>query len=189
MCIFITAIIPADFDFVGAKSTLEKHAMLFKPLTNQSLESQLNGDRAVLARSSVCDCNTSLGCRGRLESTEQKYNSYLAEIGKLQKKGWSESKIKRWLKEKENSAERKIHEVEDESNEDLENWIEFITGFFSQNLTNRLGLMIHMFNGGLSDERIMLKGFERLEFTVDLIEKLKDFEEDTVYMISKTPMR
>lgn len=187
MCIFITAIIPADFDFAGAKPTLEKHGMLFEKIENQFLQNQIHGDIAVRASRSVCDCDTSLGSERRLKSVEQKYQNYHAEISTKRKKGWSDSKIKRWLKEKETTAERKLHSLEDKCNEDVNNWIEFITSLFSQNLTNRLGLMIHMFNGGLADERIILKGSERIEFTGDLIERLKDFEQDTVYMISKAP--
>lgn len=186
MCIFITAIIPADFDTAAAKPILEKHSMLFKPLANHFLESQLQGDRAVLARRSVCDCDTSLGCRGRLKFPEQ-HNKTSADI--LRKKGWTESKIKRWLHEKEHNAEKRIQEEEEKYNKDLNNWIEFLASLFSENITNRLGLMIHMFSGGLSEERILLKGVERLEFTADLIEILKGFEQDTVYMIAKAPMR
>lgn len=186
MCRFITAVVPADIDLQSVKPLLDKYGMSFEEVRNSFVESQLEGDRYVRATRSVCDCDTGLGSSSDSPGEVLTVATVSNDIDKLKKKGWSQHKIERWLAEKSGTVDRNQQAVRSKNDAELAQWREFISAMFSDTITKRLGLLIHMYNGTLEDEQIQIKRINRISLSEQFENKLLEMEEDVLYMISGT---
>lgn len=78
---------------------------------------------------------------------------------KFRRQGWSEAKIERWLEQKEQTKAR--HQREDEaraqvSTPELDQWINFVTDLLKSGKAPRLGLLLHLYRGGIESERVKI---------------------------------
>jgi hypothetical protein len=69
---------------------------------------------------------------------------------------------------------------------ELRQWREFINALLSGGFTERLGLLLHMYNGRLEDEQIRIKRIECLSLSEQFDNALLVMDEDVLYMVSKT---
>ncbi len=185
MCRFITAVVPAGIDLHSAKPLLDKYGMSFKEVRNPFLEAQLEGDRYLRATRSTCDCDSVLGSASNREAI-QTAAADTGDIEKLKKKGWSQHKIERWLAEKSGTTDRHQHTDRSKSVAELVQWREFISAMLSDKSTDRLGLLIHMYNGTLEDEQIQIKGINHISLSEQFENSLLEMEEDVLYLVSET---
>jgi hypothetical protein len=186
MCRFITAVVPADTDFQASRSLLDKYGMSFEEVRNSSVEAQLDGDRYVRATRSACDCDSVLGSAAIRREEMRAPETDFVEIGKLQKKGWSQHKIERWISEKSAHSERHQGQALNSQDAELARWREFVSTFLSSGFAKRLGILMHMYSGRLEDEQIRIKRIERLSLSKELDHELLGMDEDVLYMVSKS---
>lgn len=186
MCRFITAVVPSDTNFQDLKPLLEKYEMSFEEIKNSSVEAQFDGDLHVRATRSHCDCNSALGSASNQQEASQQDVTHRAEVAKLRKKGWSEHKIERWLVEKIGSTDRNQQQEQNKKDAELMRWREFIDAMLSGGFTKRFGLLLHMYGGALEDERIQIKGKERILLSEQFDNAMLTMDEDVLYMVSKT---
>jgi len=133
-----------------------------------------------------CDCGTAFGV-GLLNQTKAKRISK-EDIEKLEKKGWSSSKIERWKSDKLKSETKRREKNQMISNADydeLERWTAFLNEIFERNKINKFGLLLHWYSGGLNAERIKLKNKHRSKIKDISPAFFKHIEEDVLYEIVK----
>ena len=127
----------------------------------------------------MCDCGTYLGINNRRTSGDIDPER---EIGKLKKKNWSDTKINRWLDQKQSiKNERESPAMKDE----MTRWIGFIHEVLVTENTkvHKLGILLHMYSGHLDTENIVLKE-EKIEKTCEESDLL-DIEENRVCFFIK----
>lgn len=186
MCHFITAILPGNTDSRKAAEIFAQHKLGFEEIENESVRKFLeSGDLYILTTSGHCDCGTVLGSQYREpeRTAAQKEEFRNQEIAKLKKKGWSESKIKRWLREAELTAEKEKRERELAHEHGVRlasDWVSFIRDVLSSKVANRVGLLVHDYSGGLSS-RIPING--KMQIGVDELSEdvLLEMSEDVIY--------
>ncbi len=147
MCYYITATIPNHINLIKTSEILENHNLRFEEIINPSILNQTSNLYFYFRHTTgICDCETTLG---------SKINSHQSTISKLEKKGWSKTKINRWLSEKVRYEfkQKSNSEVLKKSNLlETEFWHQLILEFFSMNLCNEFGLLIHWYEGPLEEE-------------------------------------
>src|SRR5918999_3046360 len=112
MCHFITATLPHNVNPQSVASIFDSHKLGFEVISNPHVSSQIeSGDSYILTTRGHCDCGTAFGSLAHSDAS--KVVSYDRELKKFRKQGWSESKIQRWLTQKEQTKER--HQREDEA--------------------------------------------------------------------------
>lgn len=164
-----------------------KYGMLFKPIDNPFVSAQLPPGQYVRATRSVCDCGTALGslsAKDNQKSLAEGESAHAIAVAKLKKKGWSQAKIDRWQAEKETAAERSSLQRANSSGADLNSWCQFIQAFLTASEGKALGLILHMYNGTLAEEKIQISSVERLFVTDELEKNLLSIREDVLYLIS-----
>ena len=111
--------------------------------------------------------------------TEQREKPHSHWVKKLQKKGWGEAKIRRWIEEKEQVKQRR--EDEDEaylrsSPSPVKRWIEFLTSLIECGYTLKVGLLVHTYHSSVDTEKIDLAAKETVriaDLTPELLMKMK----------------
>lgn len=120
-----------------------------------------------------CDCGTALGSLNA--SAARGDQSYERELKKFRKQGWSEAKISRWLKQKEQTKEKHLREDEAHakgSTHELTQWVRFITAVLTSGYAHRIGLLLHWYHGGIESERISILRWDKVklaDLTPDLL--------------------
>ncbi|MBS1989233.1 MAG: hypothetical protein JSS83_01880 [Cyanobacteria bacterium SZAS LIN-3] len=185
MCIFITAVVPAEVDLKKSQALLQEHGMRFKSLENPHLQGQIEGAQYLCATGAICECSTVLGSNTEGRAREDRKQEFQHEIEKLRRKGWSQQKIERSLADKTNAANRDIDSAKAKHEAELTNWCNFIHAFLAQPGTPTLGLLLHMYSGGLATERIRIKRFEKLRVSGKLPSMLTAMENDVLYTFTK----
>lgn len=143
MCTFITATINEGADLKALEPVFTRWCEGFKVFTHRAIEMQLPAERVYLLHKGHCDCGTEIGCGP---------TSYLAHIAdkdlkKLEKKGWSEARIRRWQMEKLAAQERPKPKLLP----DVDDWLELIREVLGTPTVNTFGLMHHFYSGKLED--------------------------------------
>ena len=186
MCHFITATLPGDADQKQVAEIFARHKLNFEEIENESVRQFLNpGDIYILTTSGHCDCGTVLGSRYREPepTAEEKAKFRKRDIEKLQKKGWSQTKIDRWLKEAELTAdkEKRGEELAHEYGVRFAlDWVAFIRDILNLKAADRIGLLVHSYNGGLS-ARIPIGGKKQVNLNELNENVLLEMSEDVIY--------
>ncbi len=103
MCTYITAVIAADADEAAIRQCADQWGHGWKAIDNRHVLGQLRpGERYYLTTRGHCDCGTALGSMG--PEWEHRSKDPANKVPALRRKGWSEAKITRWLKDKERAA-------------------------------------------------------------------------------------
>lgn len=99
MCYYITSVVPNSTNIKILQTVLQNHRLDIGKINNPYIQKRLS-DRYFYFKPTtcICDCETALGKLNRPKKNI--HPSTNAEIGKLQKRGWSKTKINRWIKEK-----------------------------------------------------------------------------------------
>ncbi len=132
-------------------------------------------------RHSHCDCGTAIGgaVRGGASSPPGK-----AKLKKLRAKGWSETRIERWKREREAAVGRKHQSSFANQGEERDLWWSFITAVLESNLTRHLGLLKHWYSSDVFKEDFP---FSTHQLTIQNREAdyLADLSEDVLYVFEK----
>ena len=183
MCHYITASLPGNVNVDSMAAIFKSHKLGFELISNPHVSEHLEaGDLYVLTTRGHCDCGTALGSLD--VSAPSDGPGYERELKKFRKQGWSEAKINRWLEQKEQTKEK--HQREDEarargSTHELNQWVELITDVLKSGDARRLGLLLHLYHGGLESERINILRREKVKLTETTQELLIGIQEDVLY--------
>jgi hypothetical protein len=187
MCHYITATLSQKTDLEKAGEVFERFKLGFEVIHNPHIESQLPaGERYILTTRKYCDCGTALGSLSH--SFQNGPPSYEREVQKFRKQGWSEAKIKRWLTEKETAHEKANAKSQRESGSEdstVVSWVEFLTVALASGHTDRIGILLHWYQGSLTSERITLKNIVSLPIGKLTPEYLLKIEEDSLYTFAR----
>lgn len=184
MCHFITAALPKEADVTIAQQIFEQHKLGFKEIENQSVSQYLDkGDLYILTTRGMCDCGTLLAS-GHTENEAFNRLRYEEEsVKKFKSKGWSDTKIRRWLNEAEltrQKQEQKEELAHETALTAVDDWLNFIRDILSSGATNRVGLLVHLYDGGLGS-RIKIIGKGRIPVSKLTAEFLVNMREDVIY--------
>jgi hypothetical protein len=114
------------------------------------------------------------------------------KIRKLQSKGWSKSKIDRWLVQHDETVSRKDQRAKErevmsreQGTPDVEWWLSILKEVIDSGKTTSVGLLIHWYSGRLESERIQIH--ERSETSIDDTspELLLNMKHDTLYEFTR----
>jgi len=175
MCHFITLVVRGS-DRSSIASVVERHGRRAKPAHNASVASALTSDEAqYLTTVSYCDCGTALG-----PTLAPSANRNTEQVAKLEKKGWSRTKIKRWLSDRE-KADARAREHSDIARPDsIDLWSDIVGDLVAMPGVDQAGLLLHFYSGDVDQEQIALTrntvGIE--EFSI----RLRDIQEDELLM-------
>ncbi|HKR01256.1 MAG TPA: hypothetical protein VJT09_11315 [Pyrinomonadaceae bacterium] len=183
MCYFVTATLPYNVKVESVASVFESHTLGFELISNPHVSAQVEpGDLYVLTTRGYCDCDTALGLLNPRDNFESV--SYERELKKFRKQGWSEAKIQRWLEEKEQAKERYMSVARQRAEATAPEagpWVDFIAGLLRSGYTPRIGLLLHMYSGSVSGERVNILGREKVGLRDLNSERLLRMKEDVLY--------
>lgn len=185
MCYFVTATLPFNVKVESVASVFESHNLGFKLLSNPHVAAQLEpGDLYVLTTRGYCDCDTALGSL----NSRDNYGTvnYERELTKFRRQGWSEAKIQRWLEQKEQMKERLLRDNQHRAEASADpaqatHWIGLIEGLLWSGYARRLGLLLHMYGGSVSGERVNILSREQVTLGELNSERLMRMKEDVLY--------
>lgn len=175
MCFYISLIVrggaPSDIDQV-----LRRHRRRAKPVANASIAGALaSGEAQFLTTVGHCDCGTALAPVSVDPAGKQS-----DQAAKLAKKGWSQSKVERWLADRA-KAEAKSEESRHANTPDsVELWSRIVGDLMSAPGVQQAGLLLHFYSGDLEEEAIDLKR-ETVPLR-DFEASLRDIHEDQLLM-------
>jgi hypothetical protein len=183
MCHFITATLPRRADVARLTEIAEQHRRALKPLRNAHVEGQLESDLQYhLTTIGHCDCGTELGSARRVRDRSQKIGRP-EQFAKLRRRGWSASKIERWLEQKTSRSAQVKRASSDTP--DAGEWCLFIREVLASPYTDSFGLLLHWYGGALDSERIELRGREVILARDIEATDLLDLTEDVLYEFRK----
>lgn len=187
MCHYVTIVLPADVKLEEAQAIAKKHHRGFERVQNRTLAGLLRpGEILVLTTHGHCDCGTSLGMalRPDLDRSESDMERRTKEF---RKKGWSESKISRWVEQKQHTVERNTRVMNQRRGDlrlhppdDAQQWIDFLREIVSSGTTAYCGILYHWYSGALESERISLRNRTRRRIGDLTADDLLTLEEDVL---------
>jgi len=184
MCHFITGLIDKQTSLDDLNEVGGDYAITFDKCDNDFVKSQLKiNEDYLVKRTKFCDCGTQLGLAART-NTPDATRIEKQEVDKLKKKGWSETKINRWLTDREKTIEKdkvRYDRIVNGVHLDIENWIEYLKKIFTSTKVQHFGLLLHWYNGGLESERIKLKDRIKIKVSELTPDALLKMNEDVVY--------
>jgi hypothetical protein len=191
MCHIISGAIPRNVQQDSIQNIVEEFSMNFSPLDNQHITRQIPNDMSyVLATHGFCNCGTALGSLNREKDTTREHLPL--EIRELKKKGWSNTKIERWKKDKLKAEDNRTTRTQTggaagfdhfQGANELTHWILFLNKMLSEGKYKSIGLLLHWYSGDISTEKFSLKIVKAPIKHVDE-NFLKKIAEDTFYLFS-----
>jgi hypothetical protein len=144
MCYFITLVVQGA-DEASIAPVVTRHGRRATPISNPSVASILQpGEVQLLTTVGHCDCATVLV--GRRPDRRAK------QVEKLAKKGWSPSKIDRWLQDRE-TADVRAHARRDRRGTDsVALWTSLIRDLFAMRSVRQVGLLLHFYSHAVATE-------------------------------------
>lgn len=187
MCHLITVILkPKKYEDVF-KDILKCHKKHVSNANDGRYNSVLNNDEIYLyATGKMCDCGTELGSLS--DPGYQRVS--LEDINKFKKKGWSQTKINRYIAEveKNNRKQKRIKQEQEGRSFTSENnpdgWIDIIRDVLSTDKYSMISIIKHWYSGPLKEDVLSKENREHLKYNVNLSEKLFKIKEDVCYTIS-----
>ena len=178
MCTYIAAVLPAETNRESAAEHFDKHGHGFwvQPTAPQAIR---KGDLYVLTYRKHCDCGTILGSGWNPVMPTKDPE---AAIPKLRKKGWSETKIERWLADKM----RQPNPQGIRQDEELARWMWFLQDSLHSGLAKRIGLFVHFYNRERFDDDL-IQNVVHVSLDELSQEVLIGMAGDTVYEFALSP--
>lgn len=183
MCHFITMVAPANTDMDLLKVALKKVHRSVYLVENRHVKKHMKaGELYFCALPGYCDCGTALGSiLEQPAETVDLRTAWSKEINKFRRKGWSETKIERWLKDLEKTnAKKEPHECADGPDE----WPGLIRALLKDYGLPYVGILLHMYSGGFDTSP---KDIKRVAFDLgeDLGPRLYRMKEDVLYIVKR----
>ena len=194
MCDYITATLPAGADLVGLMPIVKRYHLDFTPIPNENVIAQLQPVETYHnATGSKCDCGTGLGSIAAAHETKGESGRAVArKVRKLQSKGWSKTKIDRWLAQNEETqlnrqrvAAHREQWYREQYTSDAERWLGIVSEMLESGKTLSVGLLIHWYSRKLESERIKLKKRCRASIADVSPEFMLQMEHDVLYEFTK----
>ena len=169
MCYFITLVVQGA-DEASIAPVLTRHGRRAKPLSNPSVASILYpGEVQLLTTVGHCDCATVLIGRSADRRAKQ--------VEKLAKKGWSPSKIERWLRDRETADVRAHARRDARSTDSVDLWTSLIGDLFAMRRVRQVGLLLHNYSGDVNTEAFeVTRASARFDHLVARLLKIQDGE-------------
>jgi hypothetical protein len=136
----------------------------------------------ILTTRKMCDCGTSLAsARQATPSAEPSEH----DLAKLRMKGWSESRIRRWLEEKATAARRQAAQEQLGVNTGAETkrWVRAIGQILNSHASEWVGVLVHIYSRGLDSERIALGPPNKVRLGALNEETLVEMNEDAMLIV------
>lgn len=163
MCHFITAAITSSASIDALNDIAKKYDLKFYKIKNSFVESQLPKGFFYLSKyTNHCDCGTVLGSMYHFSNIDFDFKK---EIKKLKRKGWSQTKIQRWLGDKEKNKEklkRQSSANKQRHAPEANEWFEFIKSVVHNHDLKKFGLLLHMYRTSPETEKVKLKSIENV---------------------------
>ena len=186
MCYFVTAVIGGTAPLTRLNAIAERHRRLLSSIESDSVAPYLRKNEiyfSTLPRRAMCDCGTSLGWLPRDLKRMPKPAGGDAETAKLRRKGWSETKISRWLQAKEHDRQTWNQPSPEAIASDRQNdeWLSMAEEILAEAAVSSFGLMVHWYKSGL-ENRIPMKGREDVRLSRSVLASMEDCK---LYVFSK----
>jgi len=150
MCYFIT-LVAQGADEASIAPVLTRLGRRATPISNPSVASILQpGEVQFLTTVGHCDCATVLIGR----STDRRAK----QVEKLAKKGWSPSKIERWLRDRETADVRAHARRDAQSTDSVELWASLIGELFAMRRVRQVGVLLHNYSSDVNTEAFEVTG-------------------------------
>lgn len=184
MCHVITATLPSSADAAAVVARLAVGGRAFVVVSNAVIAAQIDpGDVYLVTAGKPCDCGTSIGALARADGGDADCDTG-REVEKLRRRGWSETKIRRWQSDVEHSRDRRQREHHVRAlrgAHDAQQWVELLGDVLGSGETSRIGLLLHWYRGSVESERIELRGREQVVITEANPELLMLMDDDVLY--------
>jgi hypothetical protein len=184
MCTYITGVVPkgVDLDAVTRdvpESIRKPLGIRLKPENGSHVRGGIRPNEVhVRMTDNDCDCGTVLG--SSRSDVPLWTGPTASELEDLRSKGWSKTKIGRWVEQKRQTLRRNVrveHQREALSQERMEFWRDFIRSVVVDSGVERLGLILHWY----SDSRLCIKSRKSVRLS-DLTDSLlARMEYDVIY--------
>ena len=175
MCYYISLVVRGS-DAATIDRVLRRHGRQAKPISNTSIGDALGpGEAQFLTTVGHCDCGTALAPR-----VIDRASKRAQQAAKQVKKGWSQAKIDRWLRDRVKADDRAEERRHNNTPDSVEFWSRIIGDLLATPGVQQAGLLLHFYSGDVEDELI-----EPLRETVpirDFDARLKDMSEDQLLM-------
>jgi hypothetical protein len=170
MCYFITATLSADAKIEKVFAVAKKYNFAWIEQNNTSVQKQIDaGSSYFCTTMGQCDCGTLLGSANRYYKNSK--NDFSSKILNFRKKGWSETKIERWLSEKKDlSIKNESNSGNSKKFSEIESWKNFVVEVLNSKFASKIGVLLHMYSGSICTEPIELLG--------KIVIKLKNVNEE-----------
>jgi hypothetical protein len=186
MCRFITATMAPQGDEALVRRLAKKSMLQWERLDHSGVQQSLRpGEAYYLTTRSTCDCGTEIGLAlrtdGELPSSERVFSR---DIRNLKKKGWSASKIDRWIEQSKADTAKKFQETANRlagRHLELERWIEFIASVLQCGHAQWIGILVHWYSGDIATEAIAADNRSWLSLSELTEEYLLHAEEDMLH--------
>ena len=187
MCHYITAICSSKTKLTDINLIAKTYGLEFEDCDNEHITKQLSKTEKYLwKKSKMCDCGTSLG-----ESSiknDKKDRVQKSEIDKLKKKGWTETKISRYLADKKKTEEKVAVQNEailNRQSNELDNYVNFLQDVLKKTDTEVFGLLLHWYSKGIETENIKLTDKKIIHSKSLTTLDLKTLEENKLLCVTK----
>ncbi len=175
MCFYIALIVRGG-DASTIDQVLRKHGRQARQIANASLASALApGEAQFLTTVGHCDCGTALA-----PATVDRAGKLTEEAAKLAKKGWSPTKIERWLSDRVKADDRAEERRHANTPDSVELWSRIVSDVMATPGVQQAGLLLHFYSGDIEQETL-----EPLRETVparDFETHLRGIREDQLLM-------
>jgi hypothetical protein len=92
-------------------------------------------------------------CRAKSKANTEKEDTI-----KLKKKGWSNTKINRWLNQKQEHAEYLKLSKRQKGAQEISNWVSFASCILTMHYSKEIGVLLHSYRNSTEDEVFSLQG-------------------------------
>jgi hypothetical protein len=179
MCHFVTAVLPTIAPAKELDVIAQAHGKQLRALDNPSIEAQIKPTESYfIATAGVCDCGTPLGALVRGDSRPP--HDRPAQEKRLRLKGWSEAKIARSLKQKE---QHDLLATDAKAKANLaaaKVWLNLVTELTGSRKTPYICLLLHWYDGSV-EGNIKVRGREVIKTSELTAETLGRMKEDVLY--------
>lgn len=184
MCHYITGFLAGSFDLAEVKMLAEPFSIVLDPIENRSVAKLLQADETYFNMTKgMCACGTDLCDRkNAAEWIESEFHRLDRDEKKYRKKGWSDTKIERWRSQQNEMIHRRFGDepLKVHPGADCIRFSQFFNTLFEETKITKVGLLLHFYSGGVSSEKIDLKGRTVCQRKQLLPETLFSANEDTI---------
>lgn len=178
MCYFITLVVSGS-DQATINSIAARHGRRARVIRNPSVARVLaaNEDQ-FLSTVGHCDCGTVLASR-----SVQDVHSREQDAAKLARKGWSQTKIERWLDDREKAHGRVETRREANASDSIALWCDLVRDLISAPGVAAAGLLLHFYSGDVEDEVFAPK--RETVGLQDFADRLRGLGDDVLLMVDR----